>query len=252
MGNQRKGRGVAHDRERGPRARLFRREHAIDHETVPISRAEDGEPSLEGEDVDEERFLRVLGETIEALERSDVPYAFIGGVASATFGRPRWTHDVDLFVRPDQAEPALDALDAAGFVTQKTDHFWLYKGLKEGVLVDVIFRSTGDMYFDEEMLDRSVVRDFKGHKLRVISPEDLIVIKAVVHDEKTPRHWYDALGIIAQADLDWDYLVHRARRATRRVLSLLLYAQSNDLAVPESAVRRLLDMIYEPDDQAVE
>jgi predicted nucleotidyltransferase len=212
-----------------------------------MSRAEDGSPSLEGQDVDEATFLRVLQEAVDALENAEVRYAFIGGVASATFGRPRWTHDVDLLVRPEDAERALDVLSEAGFATQKTDSFWLYKALKEGVLVDLIFRSTGDIYLDEEMLAQSTRREFKGQKLRVVAPEDLIVIKAVVHDEKTPRHWYDALGIIAATDLDWDYLVHRARRATRRVLSLLLYAQSNDMAVPESAVRRLLDMIYEPE-----
>jgi predicted nucleotidyltransferase len=202
--------------------------------------------SFEGWKVDEETFLRVAGEAIQAVERRGIPYAFIGGVASALHGRPRWTHDVDLFVRPDDADRVLEALAEEGFAVQRTDSFWLYKGIKDGVLVDVIFRSTGDIYLDEEMLGRSSIEEFKGLRLRVVAPEDLVVIKAVVHDEKTPRHWFDALGIIAKAELDWDYLVRRARRAARRVASLLLYAQSNDLLVPESALRSLLDLILEP------
>ena len=133
---------------------------------------------------------------------------------------------------------ALEALGQAGFATQRTDDFWLFKGIKEGVLVDVIFRSTGDLYLDEEMLARASVEDFKGLRFRVVAPEDLVVIKAVVHDEKTPRHWFDALGIIARAEIDWPYLVWRARLARRRVASLLLYALSNDLPVPPSAVTR--------------
>jgi predicted nucleotidyltransferase len=202
--------------------------------------------NFEGWKVDEETFLRVAGEAIGAIEREGIPYAFIGGIASALHGRPRWTHDVDLFVRPQDADAVLDALAGAGFSIQKTDPFWLFKGIKAGVLVDVIFRSTGDIFLDDEMLERTSVEDFKGLKIRAVAPEDLVVIKAVVHDEKTPRHWFDALGIIARTDLDWDYLVRRARRAARRVASLLLYAQSNDLFVPQSALRSLLDMIVEP------
>jgi hypothetical protein len=47
------------------------------------------------------------------------------------------------------------------------------------------------------------------------------------------------LAIIAGHELDWDYLLMRARRGPRRVLSLLLYAQSTDLAVPDPVVRQL-------------
>lgn len=197
--------------------------------------------SFEGWAVDEPTFLRVAREAIAAVEQKEIPYAFIGGVASALHGRPRWTHDVDLLVRPEDAGRALDALAGVGFATQRTDDFWLFKAIKEGVLVDVIFRSTGDIYLDDEMLARSSVEEFKGLRLRVVAPEDLVVIKAVVHDEKTPRHWFDALGILARSELDWDYLVWRARQSRHRVAALLLYAQSNDLPVPPSAVRALLD-----------
>ena len=201
------------------------------------------DPSFEGHVVDEETFQWIMGEAIEALDAQEVPYVFIGGIASALLGRPRWTRDIDLFVRPEDARRTLDALASAGFTTQQTDSFWLFKAIKQGVLVDIIFRSTGDIYLDEEMLSRSTVKEFKGHRLRLVSPEDLLVIKAVVHDEKTPRHWYDALGILAQSDLDWEYLMRRSRRAARRVLSLLLYAQSNDMLVPHSVVQELFAMV---------
>lgn len=79
--------------------------------------------------------------------------------------------------------------------------------------------------------------------MRVLAPEDLLVIKAVVHDEQTPRHWYDALGLIKAQEMDWEYLVQRARVSPRRVLSLLLYAQSEDHLVPDHAVRDLLAVI---------
>lgn len=180
-----------------------------------------------------------------ALEDAGIDYALMGGIASTGLGRPRWTHDIDVFVRPADASTALDALAAAGFDTERTDMTWLFKGFKHRVMVDIIFRSTGDFYLDDEMIARSLRREFMGHEVRLIAPEDLLVIKAAVHDERGPRHWHDALGVIGVNDFDWDYLLRRARQAPRRVLSLLVYAHSLDLTVPNHVVRTLFRDIYE-------
>jgi hypothetical protein len=84
-------------------------------------------------------------------------------------------------------------------------------------------------------------------KVRVIAPEDLAVIKAVATAEHGPHHWYDALSIIARCEIDWPYFVRRARQAgPRRVLSLLLYAESNDLAVPAEAIEELMASVHPP------
>jgi hypothetical protein len=194
-------------------------------------------------DLDEAAFIRTLDETVAALDAAEVPYLFMGGIASACQGRPRYTHDIDLFVRPQEARRALDALSDAGFDTEETYAEWLYKGFKHGQMVDIIFRSTGDIYLDDEMLERAPVQPFMARDLRIIPAEDLIVIKAIVHNEHMPRHWHDALALLAVADLDWEYLVRRARMGVRRVLSLLLYAQSNDLVVPPGPVRELFALI---------
>lgn len=190
-------------------------------------------------------FEQVLGEVVTALGDKSVEYALMGGIASTGLGRPRWTHDIDVFVRPNAADAALDALAAAGFDTERTDVSWLFKAFKHGVLVDVIFRSTGGFYLDDEMSARSVEREFMGHRVRLIAPEDLLVIKAAVHDEQGPRHWHDALGVIGVNELDWDYVLRRARQAPRRVLSLLVYAHSLDKTVPNHVVRELYREIYE-------
>ncbi|TMK82849.1 MAG: hypothetical protein E6G46_04850 [Actinobacteria bacterium] len=186
--------------------------------------------SFEGETVSEETFVRVLGEAIGALERAKIPYGMLGGVASAVLGRPRWTHDADVFVRPVDAPAALEALERAGFETQRTNPHWLFKGIKDGVLVDVLFRARGDIYLDDEMIERLVESDFQGVPLKTIPAEDLLVIKAIIHDEETPRHWSDAIAILASRD---------------RVFSLLLYAQSSDIAVPDEPIKRLFHMIFE-------
>ena len=200
-------------------------------------------PSWDPEE--EENFCAVLAETVATLDYAGVPFVLMGGIGSASHGRPRWTHDIDVFIRPEDARRALDALAARDFGTEETYPDWLFKGFKSDVMVDLIFRSSGGILLDEEMIERGLEIEFKGVAVRVIPPEDLIVIKAVVHDEHMPRHWHDALAVLAVTDLDWDYLVRRARQyGARRVLSLLLYAQSNDLIVPTAPVRGLFEAIF--------
>ncbi|MGH2766051.1 MAG: nucleotidyltransferase [Actinomycetota bacterium] len=192
-------------------------------------------------EVDDATFFRVLEETVTVLERSGLPHVFMGGLASAALGRPRWTHDIDVFVRPQDARAALRALSASGFRIQETDARWLFKALKERVLVDVIFLSTGSVLLDEEMMAHARELDVEGCPAPVIAPEDLVVIKALVHKERSPRHWFDALALLRRDDLDWTYLVRRARQhGPLRVLSLLYYARSNDQIVPDRAISDLL------------
>ncbi|HEV2810221.1 MAG TPA: nucleotidyltransferase [Acidimicrobiales bacterium] len=203
-------------------------------------------PPPHGRDVDEGRFLTVLSEAIAALEDKGIAHLVMGGISSAELGRPRGTNDIDLFVRPESARLTLEALAAAGFTTEETDARWLFKAFKDDIMVDVIFRSTGDIYLDEEMLAHARVVEVRGCAARIIAPEDLLIMKALTAAEHMPHHWHDALGVITGSDLDWDYLVARARRhGARRVLSLLLYAQSNDLGVPVKPVRALFQSIFD-------
>ncbi|MBU6374753.1 MAG: nucleotidyltransferase [Bdellovibrionales bacterium] len=191
-----------------------------------------------------ERFDRVLQAVVDALEPTSIPYLFIGGVASGGLGRPRSTADIDILIRPEDRERVLQALKASGFETEKTDPIWLYKAFQEGILVDIIFKSKGEVYLDPQMLEHQTQAEFHGKQLRLVSPEDLILIKALAHSEFTPGHWHDALALISYAKLDWEYLLQRARLAPRRLLSLLLYAQSSDLGVPDFVVSRLYQLIF--------
>jgi putative nucleotidyltransferase-like protein len=170
----------------------------------------------------------------------------MGGIASSCVGRERWTHDIDLFTRPAEARRALDVLACAGFDTEETYPDWLFKAQKDGQLVDIIFRSAGEIVVDNEMVDRAPTASFMGRRIRTVPAEDLLVIKAIVAAEHTPRHWYDALAIIANAELDWEYLMRRARHGIRRVLSLLLYAQSLDRPVPSWVVQELFSRLEGP------
>lgn len=202
-------------------------------------------PTLVVEDrVDRESFARIVGLSTSSMEEKGIPYGLIGGIASSGLGRPRTTRDIDIFVKPHDAVRALEALEDRGFRTEKTDPNWIFKAFREGVQVDIIFKTVADIYLDQEMLSRLVVTTFAGHRVRLVPPEDLLLIKALAHDEAAPRHWFDALGILASTDLDWNYLVRRGRRAEHRLLALLLYAQSLDIHVPKRAIRSLFFGAY--------
>ena len=96
----------------------------------------------------------------------------------------------------DDARRTLEVLGNAGFETMEADPAWLYKAVKDDVLVDVIFMSDGRVVLDDEMMARAVSETVQGVEVPVIPPEDLIVIKALVHREATARHWYDALALL--------------------------------------------------------
>src|SRR6478672_8633338 len=157
-------------------------------------------------------FLDVLDRAMSAVRGTAEPVALIGELASAAFG------------------------------VEVVDDHWLYKARMLGIDVDVIFRATRDILFDDDVAAR--VRDVPiyGRSLPVVAAEDLLVMKALAAGEDTARYWYDAIAILAPQDLDWDYLMLRARQnGARRICSLLLFATSVDVLVP----RRAIDGLYE-------
>jgi predicted nucleotidyltransferase len=193
---------------------------------------------------DDRTFRSVLSDVVQAVEDEALPYLAIGGLASATYGRPRPTKDIDVFVKPEDAERCLKTLEAAGFSTEEPKEDWLLKAYKSEVLVDVIFRIHNSIYLDDDMIAKARRHQLKGTTIKVVPAEDFIVMQAVTHSEDTPHYWYNALTVIASSEIDWDYVIRRSSHGPRRVLSLLLYAQSNDLAVPDQVIRRIYDQIH--------
>ena len=190
-------------------------------------------------------FAAVLGEAAKIAESEGVPYGVFGSIASAIWGRPAASGDIDLFVRDHDARRLHAALGNHGFELSEENPKWLLKAVKDGVLVDLIFKVRGDIYLDEEMEAHAVEAAYLDQRIRVLSAEDTLVVEAVSNEYETPDHWFNALGILARQDPDWDYLLTRARIGAKRVLSLLIYAQSTDIPIPNRYVRDLYRTVYE-------
>jgi hypothetical protein len=182
----------------------------------------------------------VLREATTALDRQGIAHVVFGSLATVTLGRRRPLEageDIDLLLRPPDVEAATGALEADGFVVEPADPAWIHKAKRLGVTVDLIHRAGREMHLDAEMLERAVPATVLGVPVRLIPPEDLAVIKAVLYTEARKKDWFDALALIGRPDLDWDYLARRARgHAVQRVLSLLLYARSEGIEVPVAVV----------------
>jgi hypothetical protein len=191
------------------------------------------------EEEDPQAFARVLGAAVDALEGAGIPYAVFGSVAATHYGRPGAAEDIDIMVRRNDARAVLEALAGSGFTTEETDPDWIYKAEKEGVLVDVIFQVRSGIALDDEVLSHTRQIGEFGRPVRIVSPEDQLVIEAVSDEEQAREHWFNGLSILVRTDMDWSHLERRARYGTYRVLSLLLYARSLDYVIPDDVLRGL-------------
>ncbi len=117
-----------------------------------------------------------------ALNEGDVPFLLGGGLAAWAWGGPGTGHDLDVMVRPDDAERALEALAAAGLRTEKPPETWLYKAWDDEVLIDVIFRPVGQDV-DDEMFARAEQLEVNAVPMKVMALEDVLVTKLLALDE---------------------------------------------------------------------
>lgn len=194
-----------------------------------------------------ESHATVLREVTSILDRAGLTHVVFGSLATVAMGRPRQLgpdEDIDLLIRPPDAARAGDVLSSAGYVVEATDPSWIHKAKRLGVTVDLIHRAGREVHLDPEMLERATTAVVLGSTVQLIPPEDLAVIKAVLHDETRPGDWFDALALVARPGTDWDYLLRRARgHGVQRVLSLLLYARADGTDVPERVLAELLDAV---------
>lgn len=133
-------------------------------------------------------------ETLRALalwfESDEVPYTTVGGMAVSLLGQPRATQDIDVVIWLGERpwDSFVIAGEGRGFVRRipdvlefaaRTRVILLRHG--SGVSVDV---SCGALPFESEMIERAQVVEVGGARVKVPTPEDLIIMKAVAQRPK--------------------------------------------------------------------
>jgi hypothetical protein len=145
-----------------------------------------------------------------ALRDADVPFMLGGGLAAWARGGPRTDHDVDFFVREDDAERGLEALEEAGMKPERPPEDWLLKAHDGDVLVDLIFRPSGGPV-DEAFFKRATELEVLGHTLPVASINDVFTTKLLALTEQEPdfRQVLE-LARALREQIDWDYVRERS------------------------------------------
>jgi Nucleotidyl transferase of unknown function (DUF2204) len=141
-----------------------------------------------------------------ALRDAEVEYMLGGGLAAWARGGPPTEHDVDFFVRPKDAEKALDALVGAGMKAERPPEHWLLKAWDGDVLVDLIFSPMGGDV-DDGYFERSEEIEVASQRLRVASLGDVLSTKLLALTEQEP----DLSSVLELArslreQVDWDYV----------------------------------------------
>ena len=166
--------------------------------------------------------LRQVGKILDEL---GIPYFVTGGVAVVTWGRMRFTQDIDIVIalRREQIPTLAARLRALGEGTY-IDEAMAAEGLERKnafnfILPENVVKVDFWIFKDDPLtklqLKRTVVVPIDGQNIHFLSPEDVILNKLLWYKEsESSRHFEDAQSIVAiQGNkLDKQYLNEWAER----------------------------------------
>jgi hypothetical protein len=136
-------------------------------------------------------LLPVLSAIAAWFHANHSDYAIIGGVAIGLIAEPRLTQDVDAvaWIDLDDAAVFLKSGEQFGFFARiskpldflRKSRVLLLRHRETQINVDI---SCGILPFEREMIDRAIEFKTKDISLKVASPEDLVITKAVAHRQR--------------------------------------------------------------------
>src|SRR3954463_6373964 len=118
-------------------------------------------------------FESALKKSAAALRAAEIPFLLGGSLASWARGGPETRHDLDLVIKPEDVERALEALKAVGLRPEDPPEEWLVKAWDGDVLVDLIFYPKGTPV-DDDLIARGEVMSVLGMEMRVMALEDVL------------------------------------------------------------------------------
>src|SRR5687767_10362881 len=148
---------------------------------------------------DEQPFSDIeatLKKAAAALRSAGVPFLLGGSLASWARGGPESRHDLDLMIKREDVERAVEALTAAGMRAEDPPEEWLVKTWDGEVLVDLIFSPKG-LPIDDDVIARGEDMSVLSMEMRVMAIEDVLVTKLMAITEHSLR--YEGLLSIARA-----------------------------------------------------
>jgi hypothetical protein len=157
-----------------------------------------------------DELIEAMKSAAGILQQAEIPFVLGGGLSAWARGGPKSEHDVDLLLRPQDAERALAAFEAADWTTERPPEGWLYKVWHEnGALVDLIFNPASGPITDA-MIDRAPIAEVMALRVNVSTLEDVMTAKLMAITEQEPDYsavleWSRAL----REQIDWDIVRQR-------------------------------------------
>ncbi|MFN2587552.1 MAG: nucleotidyltransferase family protein [Actinomycetota bacterium] len=201
------------------------------------------------EATDQDKAKEVFREVVTTLEEAGFDYAVGGGLSTDHWtGGTKTIGDVDLVIREEDAPRILETLGRRGYETAEMDRSWLHKAFKDGVTIDLMFELKNGASFDDAFAEHRKKGELFGTVAYVMAPEDQVAsLTGTVSRDTIGHHWYDIVDIMANNDLDWDYLLLRAQSVPLRMLSVLYFAIAQKVPVRKGVIERLQELAADSD-----
>jgi len=157
-----------------------------------------------------DELIVAMKEGAGILQQAEIPFVLGGGLSAWARGGPKSEHDVDFLLKPDDADGALTAFEAAGWTTEHPPEGWLYKAWHEnGALVDLIFNPASGPITDE-IIERAPIAEVMALRINVSTLEDVMTAKLMAITEQEPDfsavlEWARAL----REQIDWEVVRER-------------------------------------------
>jgi predicted nucleotidyltransferase len=150
-----------------------------------------------------------LKRSAAALKEAGVPFVLGGSLAVFARGGPESCSDLDLMVKPEDAERALDVLLELGMRREDPPEDWLMKAWDEDVLVDLIFRPLG-LQVDDRLIETADRMNVFSIHMPVMRLEDVFATKLMSMND----HYLDYAGLLklvraVREQVDWEEVRER-------------------------------------------
>jgi nucleotidyltransferase DUF2204 len=144
-----------------------------------------------------------LKRSAAALKEAGIPFVLGGSLAVFARGGPESCSDLDLVVKPSDAERALEVLEALGMRREDPPEDWLVKAWDGDVLVDLIFGPMG-IHVDDDFIAAADRMNVLSIEMPVMRLEDVFATKLMSLND----HYIDFAGLLklvraVREQVDW-------------------------------------------------
>jgi hypothetical protein len=163
-----------------------------------------------------DREWQIYRRAIRAVRSTGAPFMLGGGFGLASYiDRWRDTKDIDFYVLPKTRQTLIKALSDAGFEDYYSkrpyDRGWIYRSIKQGVIVDIIWSMANRRaQVEPSWFEYAKTIGIREESLQVVSAEELLWCKLYVF-QRDHCDWLDVINLLyaTASSLDWRRLMAR-------------------------------------------